>query len=170
MHLTRRLTRRLPLALGIIGVLALLGLLVLYESACAGPWGLCGLDGLPLGRVTQQYMLSRAEAHLFYPGSMVLQSNSAGQGPDGGLLRPQPAFAQASLETTATSTQIMAWYRQRLEDRGWQLAQRDSITMQFLQGDRQNFDVQVFGKQAPAGIAYDGRGNVYDMYFQVRAP
>jgi len=143
---------------------------VLYERACAGPWGLCGLDGLPLGPVTQQYMLSRAESHLFYPGSHILQSNSSGQGPDRGLLRPQPAYAQASLETTASSGQIVAWYRQQLEARGWELHQQDSISMQFLNGDRQNFDVQVFGKQAPTGIAYDGRGNVYDMYFQVRAP
>ena len=78
-----------------------------------------------------------------------------------------PAYAQASLETFASSAQIMSWYRQQLESRGWELRHQDSITMQFLQGNRQNFDVQVFGKQAPVGVAYDGQGIAYEIYFQV---
>ena len=55
---------RLPATAGLITLLLALGL-VLYERAYSGPWGLCGLDGLPLGSVTEQYMQHRAESHLF---------------------------------------------------------------------------------------------------------
>ena len=160
---------RQPALLGLLVTLLLLGLLLVYESSCRAAWGTCGLDGPPRGPVTREFVLGREESHLYYPGSRLLHANSSGQGPDGGLLRPRPAYAQATLETSADSSHILAWYRQQLESRGWQLQRQDSISLQFIRGDRQDFDVYVYGKQAPTGLPYDGQGLVYDIYLQIRA-
>jgi hypothetical protein len=153
------------------GILVLVGLAIatLYESQCGGVLRKCGSNSLPTGPITSQYILSRPEAHLYYPGSSVLKASIDGQGPDGGLYRPRPAYAQAFLEATASSEQLLNWYRQQLQQRGWQFNfQRDTL-IDFTRGDRENFDIQVVGDQPPSGIVSDGKGTVYQTYYQVTA-
>jgi hypothetical protein len=152
-------------------ILVLIGLAIaaFYESQCGGFFHRCPSDRLPTGPITSQYMLSRPEADLYYPGSRVLKTSMDGQGPDGGLYRPRPAYAQAFLEATASSEQLINWYRQQLQQRGWQFNFQQGTLIDFTRGDRENFDMQVVGDQPPSGIVSDGKGTVYQTYYQITA-
>jgi hypothetical protein len=114
-------------------------------------------------------MSSRPESHFYYPESRVLKSSFDGQGPYDGLYRPRPAYAQAFLETSAPADELLIWYRQQLSARGWQFRLQQGSLIAFTRGDRESFSMQVAGDHPPTGIAYDGKGIVYQTFYQVTA-
>jgi hypothetical protein len=76
--------------------------------------------GLPTNKpITQLELSARPEAQLRYPGSQLVKI----VGSDEIATRdsePDPAYAGAILTTTATATQLYAWYAHWLTARGYQ--------------------------------------------------
>jgi len=136
--------------------------LLLFVSACLG------IDsyGLPTGTVTQQQVLSRPEAHLYYPGAHVVGSSSAGEVPSS-LEGNRPAFAETYLVVSNTSRQrIDDWYAKKLKEAGWHFDSRNDPNVSYTRGTRESFTIWFF-KAAPTGVKWDGTGTLYSIGYQI---
>jgi hypothetical protein len=75
--------------------------------------------GLPTNRaLTMVEVSARPEAHLHYPGSVVVKAVGADEVATRDT-EPDPAYAGAILTTTASATQLYAWYAQLLTAQGY---------------------------------------------------
>lgn len=111
--------RRLILAaVAVIGASALaaggLALLLRFDEVSRGP------DGLPDRRPLRAADLAPvADAHLGYPGAVLLGSSAVGD-VKGNPVRPgHPAFSEDRFHAEAEPAAIVAWYRAMLAVRGW---------------------------------------------------
>jgi hypothetical protein len=115
--------------------------------------------------VSYDFVKSRAESHLYYPGSRVI--TTMGGSEDTNPLQPNPAFAGAILTTTDTADTVNVWYRRKLtaESPPWQPYDIPSLTTQisaqgYRRGSRERFSVgiddpkllaETLGRQVPTG-------------------
>lgn len=128
--------------------------------------------GLPTNKpITQLELSARPEAQLRYPGSLVVKV----VGSDEVATRdsePDPAYAGAILTTTATATQLYAWYAQWLTARGYhqvtyyRMSDQTSGVAWRAPGGREQVQIAVFDTAelaaqqhisvaADAGIIYE---------------
>ena len=145
------------------GLLVVIGLCLLVGGA-----GLLVRDafGLPSGAITYQQVLSRAEAHLYYPGSHVAESH----GDDAVqtvLEGNRPAFVQTYLVVSeATRQQVDEWYRTKLTASGWRVDSRTDFGVGYVRGTREAFDIG-FPRVAPGDVPWDGKGTLYVIGYQI---
>ncbi|GAC1657178.1 MAG: hypothetical protein NVS9B1_14290 [Candidatus Dormibacteraceae bacterium] len=114
-----RVGRRLilaALAVIVASALAVAGyaLLVRYDEVSRGP------DGLPDRRPLRAADLAPiSDAHLRYPGAVLIASSAVGD-VKGNPVRPgHPAFSEERFQAAAEPGAIVAWYRAMLAVRGW---------------------------------------------------
>ena len=75
--------------------------------------------GLPINKpITQPELSAHPEAQLRYPGSLLVKSVGSDEVATGDS-EPDPAYSGAILTTTATATQLYAWYAQWLTAHGY---------------------------------------------------
>ena len=122
--------------------------------------------GLPTGVVTYQQVLSRPEAHLYYPGAHVVESHGDDEQPS--LLEGnRPAFVQTYLVVSdAARAQVDDWYRTKLTTSGWHVDLKTDADVSYARGTRESFTIG-FAKVAPTGIPWDGRGTLYNIHYQL---
>jgi hypothetical protein len=85
------------------GLLVVIGLCLVIVGA---GWLVKGAIGLPTGVITYQQVLTRPEAHLYYPGSHVAESHGEGEQPSV-LESDIPAYVQTYLVASdATPQQV----------------------------------------------------------------
>jgi len=117
----------------------LLTLLVLSLAAC----GTGSTPSTQNQRVTQSQLKSRAEAHLYYPGSSVVSVE--GRDEDYGIdIRHVPAEVVTKLDSSSDLQSIFTWYDQRLKDLGWTLRKVDSVNFHYhlyTRGSREVYEV-----------------------------
>jgi hypothetical protein len=130
-------------------------------------------DGYPF-QVDANWVRSRPDASLFYPGSQALAQSAQGE-QDHPLAMSQasiPAAASSVLATDASSSQILDWYRAQLRAQGWDETTDPARTgrphADFARGTREFIQVDVFGKP-PDGIHYTGSGTVYSITYGINA-
>jgi hypothetical protein len=104
-------------------VLLVIAALTLAGCACGRVNdGLTGTDaqGLPRGPVTEDEVCARSEADLRYPGSVVIEAIRWPEVHDGGLVRSDTfATCGAKVATTDGQEQVVSWYTNELQARGW---------------------------------------------------
>lgn len=132
-------------------------------------------DGLPVGTVSYDFVKSRPEAHLYYPGSKVFS-------PFGGAEerhlfgKNSSAFVGAVLTSTDSPKQIYQWYKDWMLSHGWQLSVFLRATGQtsiegYARGSRERFYVAmedtellggVLGRQVP-----QDEGTVFEIRYMI---
>jgi hypothetical protein len=137
-------------------------LVMLFSSACLGT----DAHGLPTGQVTHQQVLSRPEAHLYYPGAQVMESHGEAEIPS--LLEGnRPAYVETYLVVSDTPRQrIDEWYATKLTAAGWHLDSRTEPNVSYSKDTRESFTIWYF-KVAPPGINWDGKGTLYSIGYQI---
>ena len=75
-------------------------------------------QGLPIGPVSYNFVRSRPDARLFYPGSKLFQPVGSGQTSDP-FAGVSSADAGGILTTPDSPDQVYAWYRTLLTGQGW---------------------------------------------------
>jgi GrpB-like predicted nucleotidyltransferase (UPF0157 family) len=159
----RLISRRLLLAggLAIALVVATAGV-AYYAETSRGP------DGLPNHRAVRAADLaSRPEAHLFYPGSAVVESAFADQSPDPGNPASGPAKVETVLATSASVADVQAWYSERLKAAGWRStpssavgAPAGEVDIEWRRGSREFFDLRLDLDRAAPGSAGSAVGGL----------
>ena len=133
-------------------------------------------NGLPLGKVSYDFLKSRPEAHLYYPGSKVF---SLLAGPEernfieGGK---NSAYVGAKLISNDSPEQIYRWYKDWMLSNGWQPRDIARVTFQisaegYARGSRERFSVAVNDPELLSGtlgqeILQDG-GTIFDIIYLV---
>ena len=122
--------------------------------------------GLPTGVVTYQQVLSRPEAHLYYPGAHVRESHGEDEQPS--LLEGnRPAYVQTFLVVSdATRQQIDDWYSTKLTASGWHVDSKADPLVSYARGTRESFTIWFY-RVAPPGIEWDGKGTLYTIGYQI---
>lgn len=108
---------RLQFRLAMLGAILLVGALLLLVFMTLFPFVTLTYGDVP----SYLEVNKRPEAHLYYPGSRVLEVDISGESRalEGG---PIPAHASALIATSSSSTshsQVLAWYRDYLTRHGW---------------------------------------------------
>lgn len=137
--------------------------LVLLSAACLATDN----HGLPTGVVTYQQVLSRPEAHLYYPGAHAVESH--GEGEIQSLLEGnRPAYVQTYLVVSdATQKQVGDWYRAQLTASGWHSdSATEGASISYARDTRESFTIWFF-KSAPTGIPWDGKGTLFSIGYQI---
>lgn len=107
------------------------------------------LDGLPKEKVTLEFIQSRPEANLIYPGSKVISpfygSEESTGFPD---YQISSAFTGAVLQSNDSEELIYKWYKNQLLESGWQETNYLLTTTQkslqgYLRGGREKFYVAI---------------------------
>ena len=109
---------------------------------CALILSSCGTGG-----VTYKDLAARPEAHLFFPGSRVL--STTGNDEHSELTGIYPANITIQLAVAASMSDIYAWYRTQLAQRGWTLQMVESINGNYYLFGRGNQDVFQVGPSVP---------------------
>ena len=136
--------------------------LMLLSAACLAKDN----HGLPTGVVTYQQVLSRPEAHLYYPGARVAESHGDGEIPS--LLEGnRPAYTDAHLVASdATRQRVDDWYEAKLTASGWHLDSRTEATVSYGRDTRESFTIWFLQSASP-DIEWDGKGVLYSIHYQI---
>jgi hypothetical protein len=96
-----------------------IGAAVVIAAAFAARQIAVGPDGFAAFRpVSASELAGRAEAHLYFPGSVVLQRSMTDM--TGPLLSTgEPAGIAATAVTNAAKNDVIAWYENQMQSRGW---------------------------------------------------
>jgi hypothetical protein len=145
---------RLFIAVGILGIVVGMGAVILQLGA--GTTSLASCSDLSTGPVSYQMLQCHPEAHLFYPGSIVVERLGSSQAsvPLGG--GTNPAFSGAVLASGASTATIYAWYDHWLKTHGWYrhplLGAGYVSSHGYARGTREYFDVEIdaAAKAAPS--------------------
>lgn len=134
--------------ISIIGIISILiGLILLISLFLSGKLPLYDATGFPIGPVSYEFVKSRPEAQLFYPGAEVF--HRFGGKEIGFFTSPSSsAFAGGILMSNNSPEQIYQWYKEWLLTRGWQPADfllvDTQISLQgYTRGNREDFYVAM---------------------------
>jgi hypothetical protein len=89
--------------------------------------------GLPECPVTLQFIRSRPESSLYYPGAAVVLKNSQGEEHFVGS-SPNAATVDTVLASDAPQHQIQAWYTAQLTMKGWHTADATALSPAGISG------------------------------------
>lgn len=145
--------------------------LALWLTAC----GQRDSNRLPVGMVSYDFIKSRPEAHLYYPGSTVF---SPFGGPEERHLfeSNNSAFAGAVLITKDPPEQIYQWYKDWMLSHGWQPHVFPRATTQtslegYVRGSRERFFVAMDDPELLSGTlgrkVPQGEGTVFEITFLI---
>jgi hypothetical protein len=130
--------------------------------------------GLPTNKpITQLELSARPEAQLRYPGSQLVKIVGADEIATRDS-EPDPAYAGAILATTATATQLYAWYAQWLTARGYRpvtyyrMSDQTSGAAWRAPGGREQVQIGIFdtaelAAQQHVSVAVGAGGVVYEQ-------
>jgi hypothetical protein len=121
-------------------MMKLVTVLVQFTIA-VGAVGLLASCGSP---VTQDDLAKRPEAHLFYPGSRVLETRGQNEQVTEGGTRIAEVITDLSVD--AQPDQIYSWYSHELTAKGWTLRKSERVNGSFdlfTRGDRDLFAVAL---------------------------
>lgn len=152
-------------AIGVLGVE-----IVIFRLG-AGAASPASCSDLPTGRVSYQALQCHPEAHLFYPGSIIVERLGGSQAslPLGGGINP--AFSGAVLISSASTVTIYNWYDRWLKAHGWYLHPLlgDGYVSShgYARGTREYFDVDI-DSAAQAALSLRRRIPIGGTLFEVR--
>jgi hypothetical protein len=130
--------------LTVLALPVLFGIVVGLGSVCNSHLKATGLDadGLPNGPVSADFVKSRPDASLIYPGATVIGGSSQNEVPCP-MVRRSTASVGIDLATPDSELKVNAWYKDRLLSEGWRECDRPlaSDTRRFHRGDREWYTV-----------------------------
>lgn len=120
---------------------------------------------IPTGRIFVGDLMARPEAHLYVPGSSLMQSSAIGEGGGHLIGYADPQTRADLIAPGASDAFIREWYGRTLSPRGWTKVSATADTIEYRRDPRELLSI-TFGTSGPS-LGYGVSGLSYTVIYLI---